>query len=135
MWFPYRFSHDKVREASYGLIPERERSTFHHNIGMLLYYATQGQDIDSIVFLMVDQINHGSIEDYQERVNIAELNHRAASIAMGNSNFSAAYFYSCAAKKLLPQGHWEGQYELSLKIFLVMGNSSYADGHISEATR
>jgi len=102
---------------------------------MLLYDAMEGQDIDRIVFLIVDQINHGTINDPTLRIEIAKLNHKAASKAMKNSNFAAAFFYSSAAAELLPPDHWQQHYDLSRSVFLVLGNAAYTDGHIKEATR
>ncbi|KAL7543378.1 hypothetical protein ACHAXR_013105 [Thalassiosira sp. AJA248-18] len=132
----YRFAHDKVREAAYGLIPEEERNQFHHDIGMLLYGATQkqGQNIDDCIFTLVDQINHLKIQDPSLCITIAELNHKAASKAMDNSNCDAAYFYSNASIKLLPPDRWQHHYDLSRRIFLVQGNAAMSLGHIKEAT-
>ena len=129
----YKFSHDKVREAAYGLISEGERDQFHHNIGMLLYYATDRDDLDDIIFLLADQINHGENQDPELRMSTAKLNYHAASKAMRNSNIEAAEFYANAAIKLLPTDHWQTKYELSLQIFLVLGNAAYTNGHIKEA--
>lgn len=102
---------------------------------MLLYHATQGQDIDGILFLIVDQINHGTINDPTMRIAIAELNHKAASKALKSSNFAAAFFYSSVAAELLPPDHWQQHYDLSRSVFLVLGNAAYTDGHIKAATR
>jgi len=130
----YRFIHDKVREAAYGLIRKEERNQFHHRIGTLLYNTAQGQDIDDMIYFIADQINHGTPENPKQRIDIAELNYKAASNAMRNSNFAAAYFYSNAAIKLLPQNHWDLYYDLSKGIFLVLGNAAVADGRYKEAT-
>ena len=102
---------------------------------MLLYSAAQEQLLDSMIFVIVEQINYGDVQDPAWRLKIAGLNHRAASKAMGNSNFAGAYFYSTAAIKLLPRDHWDIDYDLSRNIFLVMGNAAYTEGHIEEATR
>ena len=85
---------------------------------------------------MVDQINHGtSYLSSKKRITMAGLNHGAASKAVGNSNFAAAFFYSNVAMRLLPENHWESHYDLSRKIFLVLGNAAYSYGRIAEATR
>ena len=107
---------------------------FHHNIGILLYYSTQGQNIDGQIFSIVDQINHSTINDPQLQIEIAQLNYKAASKALNNSNFAAAYFYSNAAIKLLPPDHWECHYDLSRGVFLVQGNAAYTDGREQDAT-
>jgi len=131
----YKFVHDKVREAAYGLIPEEDRNRFHYTVGMLLFNTIDGKNIDSIIFLMVDQINHGTTYlSSDQRITVAELNYGAASKAVENSNFAAAFFYSNAAMKLLPENHWESHYDLSRKIFLVLGNAARSYGRIAEAT-
>ena len=91
--------------------------------------------MEDLVFLIVDQINHGTIRDPMLRVEIAKLNHKAAAKAIKNSNFAAAFFYSSAAAELLPLDHWQQHYDLSRGVFLVLGNAAYTDGHIKEATR
>ena len=73
---------------------------------MHLHNTTQEKNMDSMIFFIADQINHGTIQDPQQHISIAELNHKAASKAMGNPNFAAAYFYSNAAINLLPKDHW-----------------------------
>ena len=100
-----------------------------------MYYSTQDENIDGLIFLILDQINHGTINDPQLQIKIAQLNYKAASKAMNNSNFAAAYFYSTAAIKLLPPDHWECHYELSRGIFLVQGNAAYTNGCTENATR
>jgi hypothetical protein len=103
---------------------------------MLLYNTIDGESIDGIIFFMVDQINHGTTYlSSKQRITMAELNHRAASKAVRNSNFAAAFFYSNAAMKLLPINHWESHYDLSRKIFLVLGNAARSCGRVTEATR
>eukprot|EP00581_Thalassiosira_minuscula_P014826 CAMPEP_0183723104 /NCGR_PEP_ID=MMETSP0737-20130205/14816_1 /TAXON_ID=385413 /ORGANISM="Thalassiosira miniscula, Strain CCMP1093" /LENGTH=1533 /DNA_ID=CAMNT_0025953355 /DNA_START=8 /DNA_END=4609 /DNA_ORIENTATION=- len=129
----YRFVHDKVREAAYGLILEMERDQFHQNVGWLLYRSSLGSKDDDMIFFITDQINHGTVEDPHQCIIIAELNYKAASKAMGNSNFAAAHFYSNAAMRLLPEDCWESHYDLSRNIFLVSGNAAYSDGQPDEA--
>lgn len=92
------------------------------------------QGINDLVFIIVDQINHGTISDPTMRVANAELNHKAASKAMNNCNFAAAFFYSTAAIKLLPPDHWQQHYDFSRDVFLIQGNAACSDGHIEEAT-
>ena len=91
--------------------------------------------MDALIFVVVDQINYGDIRDPSLRMKVADLNYRAASKAMGNSNFAAAYLYSKAGVDLLPDDHWASSYELSKGILLVLGNAALTEGHLKEATR
>ncbi|KAL7552242.1 hypothetical protein ACHAWF_015466 [Thalassiosira exigua] len=128
----YKFCHDNVQESAYSLIPTEDLSQFHYRLGMHLYDKANGQQLESLIFVIVDQINRGAVPD-AFRVTIADLNHRAASKAMGNTNIVAAYVYASAAVKLLPHDHWKSQYTLSRNVFLLLGNAAYTDGRIDEA--
>ena len=88
-----------------------------------------------MVFIIADQINHGDISDPQLRLDVSELNFRAASKTMRSSNYVAAYFYSNAAIRYLPPDHWETQYVLSLSVFMVYANAAYIYSRTAEATR
>ncbi|KAL7550687.1 hypothetical protein ACHAWF_016931, partial [Thalassiosira exigua] len=46
----FKFVHDKVREAAYGLIPLADKKRFHFDIGMLLYSATKGKELGSTIY-------------------------------------------------------------------------------------
>ncbi|KAL7553384.1 hypothetical protein ACHAWF_016673, partial [Thalassiosira exigua] len=129
----FRFSHDKVQEAAYSLIPEEDKSQLHHQIGIHLYENAIPEQFDSLIFVIVNQINRGDIPD-DMRVRIADLNHRAASKAMASTNIVAAYACASAAARLLPNDHWESQYDLSRNVFLLLGNAAYTDGRFDEAS-
>ena len=102
---------------------------------MMLLNATTEEDMKCMIFLIVDQINHGSISDPTLRVKVAELNFKTAVKAMETSNCTASLYYSRAAIQLLPNDHWQTHYDLSKNIFLVIANAAYTAGLIKEATR
>jgi predicted ATPase len=107
---------------------------FHYDIGctLLQYCNTQSADceeiIDSMIFLIVDQLSHVTSQNPQNQIMIAELNHKAASKAMRSSNYNAALIYSNTAASHLSNGNWENCYELSRGIFLMLAYSAYAEG-------
>lgn len=125
----YSFVHDKVRESAYSLIRQEEKDEFRFRIGMHLWEAAQEEDIDAMIFCIVDQINHGSaIVHPDQRICIAELNYKAASKAIQQSNFDGSYLYASAAVNLLPPGEssWEkSTYILSKNIYSVLGNGMF----------
>mmetsp|Transcript_2313 Transcript_2313/g.4913 ORF Transcript_2313/g.4913 Transcript_2313/m.4913 type:complete len:750 (-) Transcript_2313:2259-4508(-) len=82
----YKFVHDKVREAAYGLINEDELDQFHFNIGVELLSCSTGQKMGAIMFPMADQINHrvpSLIESVDLRIDIASLNFKAGKKSNG----------------------------------------------------
>ncbi len=126
----YKFVHDRVKEAAYGLIDEKDKESFHHQVGMVLL-ASSSVD-DSLVSTMIDQINHGAgelIQSEKDRVAIAELNYKAGVTAMTHSGFMKAFSYFETAKSLLPENHWTSQYYFSIRLFLSISNAAFACGY------
>lgn len=125
----YKFVHDRVREAAYGLIQEKDRNGYHYQVGMTLLSSSKVGD--SLVPMMIDQINHGigeSIQSEEDRIAIAELNYKAGTQAMTHSGFVKALSYFETAKLLLPEDHWTSQYYFSLRLFLSLSNAAFACG-------
>ena len=102
---------------------------------MSLYQVADSQQLESLIFVIVDQLNHGSIPE-TFRLEAANLNHRAASKALlTRSNVVAAYFYASIAVKLLPPDQWTSAYGLCCKVYLVLGNAAHTNGRMDEAAR
>lgn len=128
----YKFVHDKVREAVYGLMNKNELDQFHYNIGCeLLACANQdGQVMGGELLLPItDQINHhvpSLIQSLDSHFDIAQLNYKAGKKAMAHSDFAKAKSYLDTAKLLLPIGHWENQYNFSIQLFFSLGSAAYS---------
>ena len=131
----YHFVHDKVREAAYSLIPESSKKQFHYDLGMLLHSAMKGQDMGSAIFLIVNQINHGSPALIQSsmKVDISELNYMAGLRAMSLQDNQTANSYLSVALSLLPENHWTDHYDLSLKMHTLAANVTYTCGNTKQA--
>mmetsp|Transcript_29922 Transcript_29922/g.63473 ORF Transcript_29922/g.63473 Transcript_29922/m.63473 type:complete len:914 (-) Transcript_29922:1454-4195(-) len=131
----FRFVHDKVREAAYGLIADSNKSQFHYDLGILLYSTSKGQDLSGTVFQVVDQISHGipSLIQPELQIDIAELNFSAGSRAMDFSDYETAYSYLNNALSLLPKNHWSSHYDFSLRLFFLRAKAAYSCGNIEEA--
>src|SRR5262249_12136403 len=69
----YSFLHDRVQEAAYGLIPERECAVEHLRIGRLLEASRTASEIADQIFEIADQKNRGAalIEDGAEKLALA----------------------------------------------------------------
>ncbi|MGO9485050.1 MAG: ATP-binding protein, partial [Rhodomicrobium sp.] len=72
----YRFTHDRVHEAAYSLIPECSRADAHLRIGRLLLAHTPKQKREEAVFEIAGQLNRGAalIASKAEREELAALN-------------------------------------------------------------
>ena len=132
----YRFVHDKVREAAYSLMDEKERDQYHFDLGMtLLRSLDQNKEDSSILFAAVNQINRcppTMIEDTSQSIAIMKLNYEAGVKSMECANFTSAHLYFKTGVSMLPEDTWKANYDFSLKINYHYANSSYCCGYYME---
>lgn len=85
----YKFCHDQIQQAAYSLIPEEARSSLHLLIARSLYKAASAEELETSLFVIVDQFNRGAvgIVDAEEKLQVATLNLRAAKKAIASSTF------------------------------------------------
>ncbi|GEM_PF-762954 len=114
----YRFLHDRMQEAAYGLVEGDERAAIHLAIGRGLLEQTAGDELDARVQEIVRQLNLAStlLTSAAERLQLAQLDLRAAEKALSSAAFHAARDYAELAAGLLPADAWESQRELAWKL-------------------
>ena len=119
----YAFSHDRIREAAYALIPERERAVVHLKIGRSLLAKLAALDTSGEVFEVVDQLNRGAalVTSSEERSRIAELNLTAGRSARATTAYESSLVYLSAGESLLSEEHWERHYALRFSLALHRG--------------
>ncbi|KAL3811602.1 hypothetical protein ACHAXA_011199 [Cyclostephanos tholiformis] len=112
----YQFVHDKIREAAYGLIPEKDRAQYHYSLGMTLYSITKGNVTNDMLFSVADQIKHGignlAAESPELQLDFAKLFELSSSKAVACSDHLALCTYLEHALLLLLAGHWKSHYEI-----------------------
>ena len=131
----YRFLHDRVQEAAYGLIPECERAAVHITIGRLLLTHTRSSALEENIFEIVGQLNRGSIliATGQERERLAELNLLAARRAQAAAAYASALTYANTGAALLPDDAWDSRYELAFALELHRAECEFLTGAAAEA--
>ena len=132
------FLHDRVQQASYALIDEKQRSDLHLKIGELLWSAydaevsakqpteklttdgTPQYADDARIFEIVNQFERGrdNVKGESESLMVAQMNFRAGLRAENGSAYDAGYRYFTAARELLPTSAWLDHYRLSLDTHL-----------------
>ena len=125
-----KFSHDRIQQAVYSLIPESERQRVHLTIGKLLLQNTSPETMYERLFDIVNQWNSGRdiIDNPADRLRLAELNLRAGVKAKQSSAFRPAYQYLDTGIQLLPRDHWRDHYELSRDLFTQAAETAYLNG-------
>ena len=114
----YAFLHDRVQEAAYALILERERAAAHLRIGRALASGTAAVELEEHIFEIVNQLDRGAalIDLREERERVAELNLIAGKRAKTSTAYASALNYLAAGRALLAADRWERRYELTFSL-------------------
>ena len=114
----YKFLHDRVQQAAYALIAQKERQPVHLRIGQTLLKQYAPGKSDALLFDIVHhlnlarRVNNGS----KERSNLAELNLKAGRQARAASAFEKALEYFTIGLDLLEVAAWKRHYPLALSL-------------------
>ncbi|MDJ0761412.1 MAG: AAA family ATPase [Myxococcota bacterium] len=115
----YQFSHDRVLEAAYSLIPDAEKSQQHYCIGKLELNATDEGTLQEKIFYIVNQLNAGTalVKEKSEKGRLAELNNMAGKKALASSAYVSALNYFQTGIQLLEKNSWEENYGLTHALY------------------
>jgi PAS domain S-box-containing protein len=131
----YTFTHDRVQEASYALIPEGLRAYYHLRIGRSIIGKMTHDEIEERIFDIVNQLNLGRtlISRLDEKDLVAELNLRAGKKANASAAYDSACIYLSAGMELLGRDPWERRRELAFGLWLERAEAEYLNGNFDEA--
>ncbi|WDD33160.1 AAA family ATPase [Nostoc sp. UHCC 0926] len=117
--FKYKFLHDRVQQAAYSLIPEKQKKATHLQIGKLLLQNTLYIKEEDKIFEIVNQLNIALIliVDPIERKQLVKLNLKAGTKAKLATAYTLAVEYLTIGLQLLPHESWHSQYELTLVLY------------------
>lgn len=128
----FKFSHDRIQQAVYSLIPVEERERVHLKIGRRLQTHLADEDDSSRVFEVANQLNLGRslLRNEEEIISLAELNLDAGRKAKLNSAFPTALEYlECGISLIESRGDpWETYYDLSLRLYTEATEAAYLSG-------
>ena len=135
--YSYRFSHDRIQQAAYTLIPASERSALHHKIGQLLLDQLPAETRDRKLFDIVGNLNKGieCLKDPSAREAVVLLNLQAGRKARASAAFEPAYNYFRSGMGLLEQDCWDKAYDLTLAIHVEAAEAAYLSAHFDEMDR
>ncbi|MEM9907886.1 MAG: serine/threonine-protein kinase PknK, partial [Cyanobacteria bacterium P01_D01_bin.44] len=131
----YRFVHDRIQEAAYGLLHSAQRDQTHWRIGNLLLQQWGDLDLDETVFGIVNHLNRGKalVSNEPERYQLAELNWQAGCKAKGASAYETALKYFDAGLSLLPETAWQSHYGLAFSLHRDDSECEYLCGNFERA--
>ena len=130
----YKFIHDRIQQAAYSLIDERDQPIVHRQIGQLLLQNTPFDKREEKIFDIVNQLNFGSklIDRQQEKDELAQLNLIAGKKAKASAAYQPAFNYLQTGINLLAQNTWMVQYNLSLQLHQEAAELAYILGDFEQ---
>ncbi len=131
----YRFSHDRVEQAAYELVPTHERAELHLEIGRRLMASMSAEELDERVFTIAGHVNAGRelVVDPRERYDYAALGLRAGRKAIATAAHRSARDYLATALELLPASAWEADFRLAFDVRLELARCEHLGGDIEAA--
>jgi predicted ATPase/class 3 adenylate cyclase len=126
----YRFSHDRVQQAAYSLIPEDRLAKTHLEIGRCLLRALDGEEPDERIFMIVNQMNAGAhlITEEEERSTLIRHNLMAGRRAKGSNAYEPAIRYLKHGVDRLTAGDWRNHHELARDLHVALAECEYLTG-------
>ncbi|MCB1177200.1 MAG: hypothetical protein KDK36_06435, partial [Leptospiraceae bacterium] len=123
----FKFSHDRIQQASYSILEENERKNIHLGIARELFSDNKDSDIEENILEIAHHFNQclDLIEDKIEKLQVIELNFLAGKKAKKSSAFKSAFGYFEAGISCLGENDWEENYSLSLKLYSEIAEASY----------
>ncbi len=102
-----RFLHDRVQQAAYSLLSEKEKSALHERAGQLLAAQARAAGegtFEERLFDIVNHLNNGSaqLKDDAARLELSQLNLRASRKAKNALAYDSANRYAAAGLDVLP---------------------------------
>ncbi len=130
----YQFSHDRIQQAAYSLIPDEFKQRVHLQIGQLLLQSTPESQIEEKIFDIVNQLNHSIelITNQQQRDKIASLNLIAGQKAKSSTAYQPALMYLQQGLMWLGRDDWQKRYETALALSIEAAEAAYLCGQYKE---
>ena len=133
----FTFSHDKVQQAAYNLVPPDELSGLHRAIGKLLIQNRTQAEINENIF---EVLNHFSksldlIKDPGEKENIVGLCLIAGRKAKESNSYQLGVRYLSMGEELLGRNPWMDNYQLTYNILIELGECEYLNHNPKKAEK
>ncbi len=133
----FKFLHDRVQQAAYGMLDGHERQATHLKIGRLMLDNLPEEKISENIFNLVYNLNQGAslVETYSEKLKIAGLNLLAGRKAKASASYGPANGFYSSGLLILPSGSWEKDYKLTLSLHNEGGETAYLSGDFEAMDR
>ncbi|HUR30083.1 MAG TPA: adenylate/guanylate cyclase domain-containing protein, partial [Saprospiraceae bacterium] len=129
----FSFAHDRVQQASYQLIPEKERPHLHLKIGRILF--DQFQHDEEHLFDIVNHYLLGltDVKDEEELEKVRFLNLRAGLRAKQANAIGSAIKHFSTAQQLSSPDSWKNDNANTLLLYKELAEAYYLDGQLEKS--
>lgn len=127
----YRFTHDRIQQAAYSLIPEKDKKSKHLQVGKALLHQLQSDDTSPYLIETVNQLNAGKelVVMPDEKYELARLNLKAGLKVKSAAAYKLSFDYLQTGILLLEDGAWKNNYDLALQLHIEGAESSFLSGN------
>jgi diguanylate cyclase (GGDEF)-like protein len=131
----YRFAHDRIQQAAYGLINEQDKLHIHLKIGRLLLKDKPLEENDERLFDVMKHFNYSVslIKNTKERLKLAQYNFWAGRKAKLAAAYYTANEYLSAGVALLRPGNWNTDYKITFQLYKELATCKYLTGDFTAA--
>ncbi len=126
----YKFMHDRIQQAAYAMIPDKQKERVHLAIGRLLLQGSSAAERQERIFDIVNHLNfaRGLICELSQCYELAQLNLQAGKMAKAASAFETALTFFQSGCNILPAQSWEDNYALTWALHLELSEAEYLNG-------
>lgn len=130
----FEFLHDRIQQASYQLISDRDKKEIHLKIGRHILEHSNEEELNDRLFDILEQINHSlELLGDEEKYTIAILNLRAGKQAKASVAYISALQYFQNSLQLLSLNHCDKYYYELFECTLNIGETEFLLGNYSAA--
>lgn len=132
----YNFTHDRIQQAAYSLIPDGGKKGEHLKIGRSLLQHLNKELHNTYIFEIVNQLNAGIelLTSQEEKDHLAALNLTAGLKAKSSTAYKTSFDYLQTGIGLLATAAWNENYQLTLQLYSEGAESAFLSGsnHLME---
>jgi diguanylate cyclase (GGDEF)-like protein len=131
------FSHDRLREAAYGLLQDSEKAALHSKIGWHVYGSVSDNELQAQAFYIANHLNSGwaYIKTGEQKRKLAMLNFTAGKKAREAAAYHSALVYLRISISLLDPETWRKDYRHVLAIYTEAAKAAYLSARFGEMER
>jgi hypothetical protein len=131
----YKFLHDRIQQAAYLLIPDKQRAKVHLRIGRVLLASMTADERAEHLFDIANQLNRGAarLVVRDEKTQVATINLRVGRKAKTSAAYASARTYFSAGMALLDEREWDSQYKLAFGLWLERAECELLSGNYENA--